>query len=170
MLPQIPPHLLLGKGLAFSPEEFDEMMNGNAQMEAAAGRFDASQNSLSLSADYHNGMLSLIIPFGVWGVIMVLWFLAAGGRVLYRNAKYGPDYLKKVNSFLLALYFFEAASFVSCFGGLQIATELGSFIGYLGLSIALNNGVCEPEKPASVPFRSVLPIRVLPPPRPAFQR
>ena len=49
-------------------------------------------------------------------------------------------------------------------------SALASFVGYLGLSIALNNGVCQPEKPATAPVRSVLPFRTLPPPRPAFQR
>jgi hypothetical protein len=170
LLPQIPPHLLLGKGLAISPEEYDEMMAGNEQMEYEDGKLDASQNGLALAADYHNGMLSLIIPFGVWGVVTVLWFLGAGIWVLYRNAKYGPEDLRRPNAFLFALFFFEAAAFVSCFGGLQISSELASFVGYLGLSIALNNGVCQPEPQESVPFRSVLPFRTMPRPLPAFQR
>jgi O-antigen ligase len=78
LLPQIPEHLLLGKGLAISTEEFDEMMTGNEILQSSAERLDASQGSLALASDYHNGMISLILPFGVWGVLTVLWFLGAG--------------------------------------------------------------------------------------------
>jgi hypothetical protein len=170
LLPQIPPHLLLGKGLAFSPGEFDEMMSGNLALEANASGLDAADNPLALSADYHNGMLSLVIPFGVWGVATVLWFLSAGTWVLYRNAKYAPDELKLANSLLFAAYLWEALNFISCIAGLQIAAELAYFVGYLGLSIALNNGVCRPPPRQSAPYPSVLPFRALPRPRPAFQR
>jgi len=105
---------------------------------------DASQGSLALAADYHNGMLSLIIPFGIWGVLSILWFLVAGSWVMYSNAKFGPPELYYPNSFLMVLFMWETANFISCFGGLQIASQLSTFIGYLGLSIALNNGVCRP--------------------------
>jgi len=71
---------------------------------------------------------------------------------------------------LFALYFYEAVNFLSCFGGLQIASELASFIGYLGLSIALNNGVCQPVVEAVEPRPAAQPFRALPRPRPAFQR
>jgi len=79
LLPEIPPHLFLGKGLAFTSEEFDEMMSGNTALEGSAAQMDASQNPLALAGDYHNGMLSLIIPFGIWGVFTIVWFLAGQG-------------------------------------------------------------------------------------------
>jgi len=171
LLPQIPPHLLLGEGLAIATADYDEMMTGNEILQNSAEHLDASQGSLALAADYHNGMLSLIIPFGIWGVISILWFLAAGIWVLYQNVKYAPPELFLMNAFLFALYFWEMLTFVSCFGGLQISNELASFIGYLGLSIALNNGICRPEGEPVKALPTVIPFRTnLPRPRPAFQR
>ncbi len=170
LLPQIPPHLLLGKGLAFSSSDYDEMMTGNELLQGAAEHFDASQGSLALANDFHNGMLSLIIPFGIWGVLTVLWFLFAGLRIMWRNVKYCRPDLTLPCTFLFVMYFWEMLNFVSCLGGLQIATELANFCGFLGMSIALNNGVCRPaveqveERTAQVPFRA------MPRPRPAFQR
>lgn len=170
LLPQIPPHLLLGEGLAISTEEYDEMMTGNLALQKAAAEVDASQNPLALAADYHNGMLSLIIPFGIWGVVTMLWFIIAGGTVVYHNAKRGPPELFTVNSVLMVLYVWEAMNFCSCVAGLQISTELSMFTGYLGLSIAINNGVYQPEVaavrqvPATFPFRPTVRVR------PVFQR
>jgi hypothetical protein len=143
LLPQIPPHLLLGKGFAFSQEEYDQMMTGSA-MAAAAGRFDESENSLALSSDYHNGMLSIILPFGIWGVLVTFWFLWAGLKVLHRNWKYGDPALRTINAFLFIQFFIEAALIASCVAGLSLANEMSWFIGNLGLSIALNNGMCKP--------------------------
>jgi len=170
LLPQIPPHLLLGKGLAFSSAEYDEMMTGNIILQHMAERFDASEGSLALANDYHNGMISLVIPFGIWGVISVVWFLIAGIGVMWRNMKYCRPELKVAGQFLFVMYFYEAAYFMSCFGGLQIASELASFIGFLGLSIALNNGVCQPAQEVLAARSVVIPFRAMPRPRPAFQR
>jgi hypothetical protein len=170
LLPQIPPHLFLGKGLAFSAEEFNEMMSGNLALETAAAKIDDSQNSLALANDFHNGMLSLIIPFGIWGVIAVLWFLAAGTRVLYLNAKYGGPDLQLVNAFLMMMFVWEALGFVSCVAGMQIAAELTNFAGFLGLSISLNNGVCRPEGEKVEILPSVVPFRSFARPRPVFLR
>jgi hypothetical protein len=170
LLPQIPPHLLLGKGLAFSSAEYDEMMTGNIILQHMAERFDASEGSLALANDFHNGMISLVIPFGIWGVITVVWFLVAGIWVMWRNMKYCRPELRVAGQFLFVMYFYEAAYFMSCFGGLQIASELASFIGFLGLSIALNNGVCQPAQEVLAARSAVIPFRGLPRPRPAFQR
>jgi len=170
LLPQIPPHLLLGKGLAFSSAEYDEMMTGNIILQHMAERFDASEGSLALANDFHNGMISLIIPFGIWGVITVVWFLFAGIWVMWRNMKYCRPELKVPCQFLFVMYFYEAAYFISCVGGLQIASELAYFIGFLGLSIALNGGVCQPAWEEQEARATVIPFRALPRPRPAFQR
>jgi O-antigen ligase len=169
LLPQVPKHLLLGQGYGFSPEEYNEMMTGGV-LGVAAGKFDAAQNSLALASDFHNGMLSVILPFGIWGVLVTLWFLGAGLRVMYCNFKYGDPVLRDINGLLLILFFTEAAAFVSCVAGLSLSGEMASFIGYLGLSIALNNGVCQPAS-RQVPSKfENMPAKNFPGLRPALQR
>ena len=140
---------MLGKGYAIQPGDFDEMMGDTALADGMASKLDASQGSLSLSGDYHNGMLSIILPFGIWGVLAFLWLLFAGVRVLYFNYKHGDPALASINSLLFLLYLFHMLNYLSCMGGLQMSSDIGLlFLGYLGFSIALNNGVCRCPAPA----------------------
>jgi hypothetical protein len=169
LFPQVPKHLLLGEGYAFSSEEYDEMMAGGV-LGTATGNFDAAQNPLALAGDYHNGMLAVILPFGIWGVLVTFWFLGAALKVMYCNFKYGDPALHNVNGLLLALFSIEAASFASCVGGQSLAGEMSMFISYLGLSIALNNGVCGPASQFARNQSEDQPVKSFPHLRPALQR
>jgi hypothetical protein len=136
LLPQVPRHLLLGKGFAITHEDY-EMMGWNSPFQTV----DASQQGLALSYDYHNGPLSVVLPFGIWGVIVFLWFMAASLRVVYCNFRYGDPSLQTINTLLLAILLFQFGGFM--FGG-AFADGMMRFIGPLGLSIAVNGGVCRP--------------------------
>jgi len=150
LLPQVPKHLLLGKGMAISPEDYTTMM-GTA-MGTTAGAIDPSQDPLAISSDYHNGALSVILPFGIWGMMAYLWLMFAGVWVLYRNWKYGRPELRTTNALLFAVFLFEVLSFLSCYAGYAMPIGIPYLVGYLGLGIALNNGVCQPA-PEPVPAR-----------------
>ncbi len=147
LLPQIPKHLLLGKGYAISMEDF-QMMGQDSAFQSA----DAGQQALALSMDYHNGPLSVILPFGIWGVIVFTWFLIASVRIMYLNYRYGDPELQLLNTFLFNAYVIACVDFVFLFGGL--ADGMSGFTGMLGLSICLNRGVCRaPVRPAqNIPF------------------
>jgi len=168
LLPQIPQHLLLGKGLAISPEEYNEMMGGTA-LGTLTGEFDPSQNVSALAYDYHSGPLSVILPFGIWGAIAFLWFLAAGFWVMYCNFRYGDPALQTINRFLFAAFLVDVILFMLVFGALS--TDMAKFVSFLGLSVALNGGVCRPA-PQPVPDRETFFEQAgalpRPQPRPAF--
>ena len=138
LLPQVPQHLLLGKGFAITHED-DEMMGWNSPFQTV----DPSQQGLALSFDYHNGPLSVVLPFGIWGVIAFLWFMAASLRVMYCNFRYGDPSLQTYNTFLFADFFI---TFLLFFIGGALATDMMRFTGFVGLSIAINGGVCHPSK------------------------
>ena len=138
LLPEVPHHLLLGKGYAISPETFNEMMDSGSL--TISKQVDSSQQSLSLSSDFHNGPLSVILPFGIWGSIAFLWFLGAGFWVLFRNYKSGIPALLILNRFLLVAFLVKCLIFFTVFGALQ--GDIYMFSAYIGLSIAFNNGVC----------------------------
>ncbi len=140
---EVPQHLLLGKGYAFSAEDYNEMMN-NGALAQAEGRFDAGQNGLALAGDYHNGMLSIVIPFGIWGVLAFLWYGTAGLWAVYRNMKYGDQELRTINNVLFILFLNEFIAYISCFAGLAISGDIGLMNGYLGMSVALNDGIRKP--------------------------
>jgi hypothetical protein len=137
LLPQVPQHLLLGKGFAITHEDY-EMMGWNSPFQTV----DASQQGLALSHDYHNGPLSVVLPFGIWGVIVFLWFMVASLRVMYCNFRYGDPSLQTINTLLWAYLLFQFGSFV--FLGGAFADNMMRFIGPLGLSIAINGGVRRP--------------------------
>ena len=111
----------------------------------------------SMSGDYHNGPLSVIIPFGIFGCIGFIWFLAAGGRTLYRNYKFGDPALVRINRFLLAYYCMKIIMFFTVFGSLY--SDFVGFTGVVGLSVALNWGV---RSPVAVPAASAVPDRFRP--------
>lgn len=152
LLPQIPKYFWVGKGYAISVEDYDAEMGAGAAVKNVA---DAGEQALALASDYHNGPLSIILPFGIWGVIAFLWFLAGSLWVMYRNYRYSPPELQTLNSFLFASYLV----FCILFYGGSLSGNMTNFTGLLGLSVAINRGVC--RKPANqnskIPFS--IPLR-----------
>jgi hypothetical protein len=146
LLPQIPKHLLLGKGYAITMEDYAAM-----GQDSAIRSTDTGQQSLALSSDYHNGPLSVILPFGIWGALLFLWFLGASLRITYLNYQYGRPDLQTINTFLFATYVVAVINFLFLFGSL--ADGMAGFAGLLGLSICINHGVCRaPARPShSIP-------------------
>ena len=105
LLPTMPQHLLLGRGYAISRSDLDV---ASSQAFAYASDTDA----VDIVQNYHSGPFSVVIPFGIWGVIAVLWFWIACLRALWLNYRYGDPALRTVNIFLLAYFI---ASGCSCF-------------------------------------------------------
>jgi len=135
VLPQVPEYLLLGKGLAMTHEEY-RLSEGYAWDAAALSE---DQWGAALAGDYHNGPLSVIITFGIWGMIAWIWFLAAGSRVLYCNYRYGDPSLRVINTFLLANFIVRMGMFWFIAGGFY--SDLMYFTGLLGMSVSLNGGM-----------------------------
>lgn len=141
LLPRIPQYLLLGKGLAIDANDLGEYYQfGNQQVGGEVG------GGLTAAGDYHSGPLTLIIPFGIWGVIAFLWFLVASCKVLWRNYKYGDPDARRINTFLLGYFIAKILLFFFVFGGFY--SDIMLFAGIVGFNISLNGGVA---RPAPVP-------------------
>ncbi len=95
-----------------------------------------------ITGSYHSGPLSLLIPFGIFGVIVVVWFWIASVRVLYLNFRYGEPRLRNINTFFLAYFIALVLQFLFVVG--FIGSDLPTFVGILGLSISINGGVRKP--------------------------
>ena len=54
--------------------------------EAARTGLISNYEGAMLAGDYHNGPLSILMPFGMFGAIAFLWLLGAGLKVLYAIA------------------------------------------------------------------------------------
>src|ERR1035441_7298645 len=129
---------------------------------------DASQQGLALARDYHSGPISVVLPFGIWGVIALLWFVSAGFPVMYRNFRYGDPALRTINTFMWVHYFYVCFKFLMLGGVLDL--NMMMFTGDLGLSIALNGGVCRPGPQPAREKQELNLVKPFPRARPAFQR
>ena len=128
-----------GQGLQLDPRVIDMVRISTHPTGYAEGS--------EIVGDYHNGLLSVILPFGIFGVLTFFWFVAAAGRVFYWNYRYGEAALKRINTFLLAFYLAKLIFFLVIFGSLYV--DLPMFAGIVGLSISLNGGVA--KRPAQAP-------------------
>lgn len=140
MLPQVPQYFFRGKGYNVSGDELFK------SQESMFRGLEAQWASAAMVGDYHNGPLSVLIPFGIWGFIAFVWLLAAGARFLYTNFRDGAPGLRRINAYLLALFVARILFFVFVFGTLR--ADLYHFMGILGLSVALNVSGQPPNQPA----------------------
>jgi hypothetical protein len=130
--PEVPRYLFKGKGYALNRQELflveESSVHGYASSHAAA----------AFVGNYHNGPLSVVIPFGLYGVAAFVWFLGVAMRVLYRNHRYGDPALRQINAYLLAFFIARVIFFLFFFGA--FFSDLFCFTGLVGLSVALNRG------------------------------
>jgi hypothetical protein len=134
--PEIPHYLVLGKGYSINAMDLEKLRSPIQGDEQEAGSI--------LSGDYHNGPLSVIMPFGIAGVIGFLWFIGAGIKVLYYNYKYGDPALRRINTFFLASFIAKAFMFFTIFGSLY--SDMAIFTGLIGINVSLNGGMRQPVR------------------------
>jgi len=97
--------------------------------------------------------------------------MAAGLWVLYNNWKNGPPALQTVNMLMFGLCLMDFLLFASCKAGMWITLGIGYWAGHVGLSVALNNGVCRKKSPAVSAEHPVFkPSRMLSRLRPGLQQ
>ena len=133
---QIPRYFWIGKGYAINPT--DMYLAEESKRRGYGGPYEVSM----LSGDYHSGPLSVQIPFGIFGTLGFVWFLAASIRALYRNYRYGDAALNTINTFLLSFFIARTISYFLLFGSFH--SDLALFAGVVGLGICLNGGVAKP--------------------------
>jgi hypothetical protein len=136
-LPLVPSRLLLGQGLAIRSAEFETV-----QRFGAAGIRSSAHEGSALAGDYHNGPLSVVMPFGIWGVMAFVWFTWAAFKVFLNNYRYGDAALKSVNALLLAWYITNTLMFWFVVGGFY--GDMLRYAAVLALSVSINNGVKVP--------------------------
>jgi len=135
--PEIPKYLFLGKGFAYSGT--DSYLATEAIRRGIARGVD---EATLIGGYYHQGILTIIIPLGIWGLLAFGWFCWSALRVLARNYRYGRDRLRPINTFLLSLFVGRLVFYAFFYG--QLDQDLYVFTGIIGLSITLNRGVAKP--------------------------
>jgi hypothetical protein len=137
VIPDIPKYFWLGKGFAIDPKDLYF-----AQQNISL-RVIAPYEAALVAGDYHSGPLTLMLPFGIWGVLGFIWFCVASLKVLWRNYKYGDEEIHNLNTYLLTIFIARLAYFILIFGAFYM--DLAIFTGIIGLSVSLNRGVASPK-------------------------
>ena len=132
VLPDIPKYFWVGKG--YTASEADYYFAIESIRRGFGQDFDISLNA----GDYHNGPLSILIPFGIFGLLTFLWFAGASWKLLYRYYRHGAPELRKINTLLLTTMTARLAFFLFGYGA--VSTDLVMIVGFVGLSIAINGG------------------------------
>jgi hypothetical protein len=136
VLPDVPKYLIKGKGYAIDPGEL--FLAGDAEFRGWGGP------AAIVAGDYHSGPLSVLIPFGLFGLGGFLWFGFAAMRVMYCNYRYGDPALSHINGFLLAAFAGKFIFFFVIFGSLF--SDLAVFAGLVGMSVSLNGDLTAVRK------------------------
>ena len=154
--PEIPRYFWIGKG--FTATAADYYLTSQA---VRLGLLRDFENSM-IAGDYHSGPLSIIIPFGIWGVLAFLFLIGASLHVLTRNYRHGDPAVRHINTFLLAYFLTRVISFVFMFGAAHI--DIPALAGLAAFSMSLNGGLCRvrvPVRESSAPAPAV-PARAHP--------
>jgi hypothetical protein len=138
VLPDVPKYLIKGKGYSLNPDELYMLA-----VSTVSG-YAASDEMSMMSGDYHSGPLSVIVPFGIFGVIGFVWFLAASWKALRLNYLHGDQSLRRVNTLLFVYFVVRIVIYVFVYGSFY--SDLGVFTSIVGLSLSLNRGVCQPAE------------------------
>ncbi|MBX3745272.1 MAG: O-antigen ligase family protein [Verrucomicrobiae bacterium] len=145
VLPEVPRYLLVGKGFAYSGTDYYL-----TEQAFIRGLVQKSYEGALISGNYHNGFLTVIIPFGIWGLIAFTWFISVAFWALVRNHRYGDPRLAGINRFFLASFLTKLVFYLTIYG--QFDLDLQGFTGLLGMSLAINRGIRSPARaPAFVP-------------------
>ena len=133
LTPEISQHFWAGKGYTASATDY------YLAVESVRRGYSQDYEMMILSGDYHNGSLSIIIPFGIWGVLAFLAFVIAALRLLYLNYRHGDPALQRINTFLLSFFITKLIIFIGVYGAIH--QDIVLFAGIVGLSVSLNGGV-----------------------------
>jgi hypothetical protein len=106
--------------------------SGSLTQEAMRQGYYNSYEDTLISGNYRHGILTLIIPFGIFGFLSFLWFCVAALGALYRNYRYGEEPLRLINTFLLAYFCARLVFYITLYG--QFDLDLVLFTGTVGLS------------------------------------
>lgn len=144
--PMIPEYFWKGKGYNIDPVDLYFANEG-----VRRGTMRNFEPAL-VAGNYHSGGLSVMIVFGIFGMIAFVLILAASIRVLLRNYRRKDPRLHTINTFLLAYFIARTVSFFLVFG--EVASDIFTFLGIVGLGISVNLGAeagrtieaAEPEK------------------------
>lgn len=130
---EIPQHFWWGKGYSFNATDY--LMATEAVRRGEADSYEG----FFISGDFHNGILTTLLPLGIFGLVTFVWFGGAALWVLIQNYRWGEAEWALINRFILATFLVRFVYFFTFYG--SFVRDLGFFCGFVALSLAINQGV-----------------------------
>lgn len=131
---EVPLHFWRGKGYSFNATDY--LMATEAVRRGEADSYEG----FFISGDFHNGILTTLLPLGIFGLVTFGWFGCVASWVLIQNYRWGESEWTHINRFILASFLVRFFYFFTFYG--SFVRDLGFFCGFVGLSLAINQGVC----------------------------
>ena len=150
--PEVPNYLLLGKGLSFPESDWLAIQDRSLQRSPDQWLWAV------ITGDYHNGALSMLLTFGIWGFMAFAWLQVAGLRAMLRNFRFGDPSLRIINAFLLTQFITHILLFWFVAGCMY--SDAVIFASLLGFSVSLNGGICRATAPTAQPVQTAAPTPV----------
>jgi len=136
-------YLYKGRGYNINPAELEIV----SQLD-----YGPKYSSAMVTGSYHNGPLTLLIPFGIWGFGAFLLFVIASIKYLHRNYRHGDPDLRTINTFLFAYFVARLIYYTIIFGSFY--SDLFVFAGTIALSISINGAEVRATESSEAPERS----------------
>jgi hypothetical protein len=162
VLPLVPQYFFIGKGYGFDSTDLI-LSSITADKEMHQGINNPANGVMMITGNYHQGILTLIIPLGIFGVLAFAAFWWGGVRTLYANYRHGDPELLRINTFLLSFFIGNIIFYVTIFGSFY--QDLMHFTGIVGISLTLNGGVR--QKAAVAARQAIKPAMAAPRLQPA---
>lgn len=128
---EVSAYLVIGKGYGIDPSAL-QMSDYNARYG-----FGIQAEWALLAGEYHNGPFSVLIPLGIPGALVFIWFLIVAGLRLRHFCRTGDPALAFINRALFAMFLARVIFFVFFFG--SFFSELIEFVVLIGLAESLNS-------------------------------
>ncbi len=127
---EVPENLMLGKGYSIDPDAMRMSMFNSVQ------DFGLKSEWAMLTGEYHNGPLSVLIPFGIWGALAFVWFLVASALRLRWHCRNCDPSMLNINRAFFVFFVVRSIFFVFLIGSLY--SGLVEFVFLIGLAEAMN--------------------------------
>ncbi|MDD4870768.1 MAG: O-antigen ligase family protein [Kiritimatiellae bacterium] len=133
----IPRYLWLGQGFAFNPRELMDIIAAGAYIRDWAFVVRA----------YHNGLLSLLLIFGLPGFIAGIGFLVSAGLEYnrIRRGEWQDDNLKRIFNVMFAQFIAQIIGFLLIYGDTQVSFPVFLFQAMVLEGIAKTKEVLQYE-------------------------
>jgi len=145
LLDQVPRYLVIGKGYS---SDASELALFEWHRMTGGGHFEDFEEQMMVG-NYHSGPFSVLLSFGIFGVLLVVGFWIASIRLLWQYYARGRPELRLINTLLLSCFLARVVFFLFLFG--DMAADLPLFCGLVGLGVALNRAPACDEEPEPEP-------------------